>query len=712
MGRADVTGHLAMSPGCAGTAAGPGSGPGRVRPAGLPDVLSASAERLLIGASVYREPADRNALLFQVGRHDWTAARAPGHQDPTPPYQEPADLGGMIAVCEAAGLLTVSFAAPGGQPGRSGPGPSGDAAAALVTVFADRLAAAELHRVLTAADRGHDLAAAHRRAAGYWRWRAAAWPQGHSGERHDLLEARYHLLEAGEIEQACELTGEVCSQLHAWGDLGQEAALISDTLTWLPEHCASSAALIHELGKIAQVRADYAEAERCYLQALDIFAAAGDRSGAARSHYSLGVLAQALGDYARAELEYQQSADAAPAAGPSPSPPAVAPVLPAATPPALAAVRALEPPAAASLELRRAAPAVIPAAAPEPLAAAAPGVPAATPGPPQANATPQSRSGTEPEPAGALAEPGHATARRLAALAAVAAALLALAAYELPDVLTSAGGTGVPATASASAVRQQAAAWVAGQISRSAIVSCDPAMCSDLQERGVPAGDLLVLGAAAPDPLGSDVVVATCALRNEFGKRLAGVYAPAVLASFGSGGARIEVRVIAPDGAAAYRAALTADLSARRQAGAQLLRNPRISVTAAARRQLSDGTVDSRLLITLATLAGQGQVRIMSFGEPAPGASTVVPLRSAVIAGPAAPDAAAGINSQVASRSTGQAGSAAYVPSVLAFLRAQRAPYLAAVIRAIRLPGGQLAVRIGFASPSPLGLLATTSPTG
>ncbi len=685
MGRAGVTGHLAVSPGCAGAAAGAGSRPGHARLAGLPDALSAGAERLLIGASVYREPADRSALLFQVGRHDWTAARAPGRLDPTPPYQEPAGLDDMIAVCEAAGLLTVSFAAPDGQPGRPRSGPSGGAAAALVTVFVDRLAAAELHSVLAAADQGHDLAAAHRRAAGYWRWRAAAWPQGHSGDRHDLLEARYHLFEAGEMEQACELTGEVCSQLHAWADLGREAALISDTLTWLPDRCASSAALIHELGKIAQVRADYAEAERCYLQALDIFAAAGDRSGVARSHDSLGVLAQAQGDYARAELEYQRSADAAPTVVLSPAPPAVAPAAPVTAPPALPAVRALEPPAAAALELRRAAPAVIPAAAQEPPAAAAPGVPAA---------------------------PGHAAARRLAALAAAAAALLALAAYELPDVPTPAGGTGAPAAASASAVRQRAAAWVAGQISRSAIVSCDPAMCSDLQRRGVPAGDLLVLGAAAPDPLGSDVVVATSALRSEFGGRLAGVYAPAVLASFGSGGARIEIRVIAPDGAAAYRAALAADLSARRQAGAQLLRNPRISVTAAGRRQLSDGTVDSRLLITLAALAGQGQVRITSFGGPAPGASAVVPLRSAVIAGPAAPDAAAGINSEVASRSTGQAGSAAYVPSVLAFLRAQRAPYLAAVIRAIRLPGGQLAVRIGFASPSPLGLLATTSPTG
>ncbi len=176
----------------------------------------------------------------------------------------------------------------------------------------------------------------------------------------------------------------------------------------------------------------------------------------------------------------------------------------------------------------------------------------------------------------------------------------------------------------------------------------------------------------------------TRAVRSEFGRLLAGGYAPAVLASFGSGGARVEIRAVAHDGAVAYRDALAADLAARRQAGAQLLRNPDISASASARGSLSDGSVDSRLLVTLAVLAGlrpaAHPLRIISFGEPAPGASPGVPLRSVELAGPA--DAA-----------------------MLAFLRAQQAPYLAAVIRPIQLPGGQAAVRVGFAGPSPLGLL-------
>jgi tetratricopeptide (TPR) repeat protein len=475
-------------------------------------------------------------------------------------------------------------------------------------------------------------------------------PDAEQGLR-DLIEARYQLLEAGETAQAWRLTEVVCSRLHARGDFGQEATLISDTLARLPEHCAERAGWLFELGKIAQVRADYAVAEGCFRQALDIFAAAGDRAGVSRCHYSLGVLAQARGEYAEAEQCYRQSADAA-----------SSPAAPAATP------------------------ATGPAAATQ--TATAQAVEAATPLAPEAI------------PAADTHHTGPAALWRGPGLAGLALGLLALAVTEIFTTLTSAGAASPappPAVASGpSAIAGlQAAAWVAGQISHSAVVSCDPAMCSELETRGVPAGDLLMLGPGSPegpladDPLGSDVVVATRAVRSEFGSRLADVYAPVVLAAFGSGGARIEIRAVAAGGAAAYRDALAADLAARRQASAQLLRNPDISASAAARGPLSEGSVDSRLLVTLAVLAGlrlAHPLRVISFGQPAPGASAGVPLRSAEIAGPA-------------------------TQALLTFLRAQQAPYLAAVIRVIRLDGGQTAVRIGFAGPSPLGLLATASPT-
>lgn len=292
-------------------------------------------------------------------------------------------------------------------------------------------------------------------------------------------------------------------------------------------------------------------------------------------------------------------------------------------------------------------------------------------------------------------------------LTAVSVALLALSAAGITGAFPLAGGASIPtssAMTAAAALSQAAATWVAGQVSRSAIVSCDPAMCTELQAHGVPAGNLLVLGPAAPDPLGSDVVVATTAVRSEFGGRLASVYAPVVLARFGSGVARVEVRVIAPDGAAAYRSALAADLAARQHAGAQLLGNPRLSVPPPGGRDLAEGLVDSRLLATLAALTDLYPVRILSFGELAPGASAGVPLRSVDISAPAT------AGTKTAGR-PGGASSAAYVRSVVGFLRAQRAPFLASVIRAIDPPGGPDAILIGFASPSPLGLLAASPAT-
>jgi hypothetical protein len=238
----------------------------------------------------------------------------------------------------------------------------------------------------------------------------------------------------------------------------------------------------------------------------------------------------------------------------------------------------------------------------------------------------------------------------------------------------------------AAALRSQAAAWVTGQISRSAIVACDPGMCSALLARGIPAGNLLELRAATPDPLGADVVVATAAVRSQFGGRLASVYAPGILAAFGSGGLRIDVRAVAPDGAAAYRAALAADLVARREAARLLLGNPRLRVSPAARAELRAGQVDPRLLTMLAALAATGPVQVTAFGDSGPGAGPGMPLRSAGITMPSPADLGP-------------------LRHMLAFVRAQRPPYLAARSLIAPSAGGSPELSIEFAAPSPAGLL-------
>jgi len=238
------------------------------------------------------------------------------------------------------------------------------------------------------------------------------------------------------------------------------------------------------------------------------------------------------------------------------------------------------------------------------------------------------------------------------------------------------------------AIRNLAAAWVAGQVSRAAIVSCDPLMCRLLRARGVPASDLRALTRGRANPLGADVIVATAAVRGQLGGRLSSIYAPGVIASFGSGNLRIDIRTIAPHGAAAYRSALSADLRARKASGFQLLNSKRIVASVTASRQLSVGQVDSRLLITIAGMASVHPVYIVAFGDSGPGAGPGSPLRSVDL-------------SQGASRGE----SPANVRSLVAFLRAQNAPYHPARTEQVRLAGGLTVLRVEFAAPSPLGLL-------
>ena len=179
--------------------------------------------------------------------------------------------------------------------------------------------------------------------------------------------------------------------------------------------------------------------------------------------------------------------------------------------------------------------------------------------------------------------------------------------------------------------RLAAAKWVANQMSTSEIVSCDLEMCGELQQQRFPAGQLMVLSPTAPDPLGSEVVIATPAIQSQFGVRLATVYAPQVLASFGSGPEQVVVRYIAPDGAAAFNAQLAKYRQDRINAGSQLVKNSNIHANATTRAQLLNGQVDPRLLVTLAQLASKISLKLVAFDDKSPGEGYAVPLRGAEI---------------------------------------------------------------------------------
>jgi Protein kinase domain len=234
--------------------------------------------------------------------------------------------------------------------------------------------------------------------------------------------------------------------------------------------------------------------------------------------------------------------------------------------------------------------------------------------------------------------------------------------------------------------RKQAVTWILGQVSQAAVVSCDPQLCGELVSAGFPSANVLSLGPGSNDPLGSALVVATGPIRAHFGSRLASVYAPAVIASFGSKTARIDIRLVYPGGAVKYEADERTALPDRKTAGAQLLANSNIKASAAARAQLLSGDVDPRLPQLLAIMAGRHPVYIVDFAGQSPGGGPASLLRSVDLA---TVDGAAHMTSS------------AYLGWMQTFIDAQRAQYHPSV-QQLPLNTGQTVLRIGFGAPSPL----------
>ena len=272
---------------------------------------------------------------------------------------------------------------------------------------------------------------------------------------------------------------------------------------------------------------------------------------------------------------------------------------------------------------------------------------------------------------------------RMPALVAVVAVVLATGSLVGTKLATSGHNTagdivGTP-------TMNKAAVWVAQQVS--AVVSCDPTMCLVLKAHGVPTYDLLAFEPKTRNRFGSaQIVVATPAIQHYVGSRLSSAYAPAVLASFGSGKSRIDIRVIAPDGARAYLSQLKADQQDRKTNGALLLGTNRIATSATARAQLRAGQVDSRLMIVISSLAAVvNQINVTGFGDAGPGATAGMPLRSATLT-----------------------GSRASLRSIAAYLRTPEAPYRPTHV-AMTQPGGKPTLVIEFAAPIPLNLFDNPS---
>lgn len=358
-----------------------------------------------------------------------------------------------------------------------------------------------------------------------------------------------------------------------------------------------------------------------------------------------------------------------------------APPEPAPRPRAAATAASPEPPGAArapEAAARGSAPAPLaPGAAPRPLA------PVAVPHPRTPAATSSMHAAAAGSSRPAAGQVPAARRYRTAGILAAVLVLLAIGsvAFALSRHSAGPGPQAQPPTAAGPAIRDRAADWVAAQVSRHVVVSCDPVMCLALRDRGVPAAGLLALGPGRIDPLRSAIIVATEAVRRQLGRRLDSVYAPVVIASFGSGSQRIDVRVIAPHGAAAYLHEMRADVQPRKLLGADLLESPLITASAAARTRLAAGRVDWRLLVAIANLASAHPLSILAFGDSGPAASPDVPLRSADVI-----------------------TNSAYVRSMVSYLNSQSRSNIPAHIHTVRRADGRTDVRIEFAAPSPMGL--------
>lgn len=342
------------------------------------------------------------------------------------------------------------------------------------------------------------------------------------------------------------------------------------------------------------------------------------------------------------------------------------------------------------------------AARPEPVSQPDPAVKPerkARPVQPERAAGPRPAAGASARAAGPRPAAGGSTRRPLIVTSAIAVVLAVMAAGCLGVAVAryvASWPAHVPTLSPAqqraeAASDLRAAKWITQYVSHADVVSCDPQMCAALTADGFPSRNVRVLGPTAPYPLSSAVVVVTQAVRDLFGSSLSSDYAPAVLAAFGSADASITVRVIAPHGAAAYWAQISADRAAAQQAASWLVGTSGITVSAKAKKQLTAGLVDARLLLAIASLASSRQpVDILDFGNVGSGVDPRIPLRFADLA-----------ESDQAARSV----SPAYLRSLRASLRAVPSGSRPTIIVTATL-SGEPVLRIEFTAPTPPALIA------
>jgi len=226
--------------------------------------------------------------------------------------------------------------------------------------------------------------------------------------------------------------------------------------------------------------------------------------------------------------------------------------------------------------------------------------------------------------------------------------------------------------------------WMVANVPAGQRVVVDDALWVDLVEDGLPPRDLTAYEALDAEPdVGAapvddwrdhDVVVVAASDRPIPAPVAEAVRSSVVLAAFGTGDERVEVRRILPPGSADTGPAASGhDRRAAAGSGAALARNPDVELTPPARRALVAGEVDERLMTSLVALAADRPVTVDDFPVVSGEAGTGAPRRTVTL------------------RAEGDAARA-----IADLVAAQRPPYRPEDVEIA--PGGRVTVRYPLAA--------------
>ena len=244
-----------------------------------------------------------------------------------------------------------------------------------------------------------------------------------------------------------------------------------------------------------------------------------------------------------------------------------------------------------------------------------------------------------------------------------------------------------PTPLSAAALAQsQAVSWIKNQVDPIEGVSCDEPVCSELVTAGFPVADLQQIQPTTTDLLGYNLVVVTAAVRDQFRSELT-VDAPAVIASFGTGNAEIDIMWVYPGGRTEFNIDMPTLLRAREGADAELVANSRIQFSITARAELLKGQVDPSLPQIMAMMVQRYPLHVVDFSSETPGGGPASLLRWA--------DLATTVPQSHLTR-------AAYTAWMQTFLKAQQSAYRPTWFKLVTLHPGEVVLRIGYGAPSSL----------